>query len=167
MLTSVCPYVCTADDLGTMSYTNLFGRRRSTRVAGRYGPTEYGRKMCFALNIGTDDSRVVSVTAHAPTLWIRGEHESLDTSEVAFVGEEMALYSEWLDVYNRLAGTTTKRFRSESGAFTVKELMECIVEFEKEDRPKTLWGGGVDCHHIFYDGLRHTEGKGYQILWGS
>ena len=77
------------------------------------------------------------------------------------------LFSEWVDDRNRLKDTTTKRFRSESGAFTVTEFMECIVEFEKEDRPKSRWGGGVDCHHIFYDGLMYKEGKGYKILWGS
>jgi hypothetical protein len=34
-------------------------------------------------------------------------------------------------------------------------------------RPKTKWSGGIDCHHIFFEGLHHVEGKGYRIFWGS
>ena len=158
-----------------MSYTNLFGKRRSSRVSAKNGPTEYGKMMCFTLNVVTDrprvetslimnrvespESRIVSISANEPTLYIRGEHVPLDLSEVAFVGKELTLRSGW--------NTTTKTFLSDHGAFTVKELMNCIVEFELEDRPKTTWAGGVDCHHIFFEGLLHVQDKEYQISWGS
>jgi len=62
---------------------------------------------------------------------------------------------------------TRKTFRSENG-FTVRKLIDCVFEFEKEDRPKTMWMGGVDCHHRFFEGLRlNADKKSYTIDWGS
>lgn len=64
-------------------------------------------------------------------------------------------------------GRTKKKFRSRGG-FTVRKLLDCILEFEKEDRPKTEWFGGIDCHHRFFEGLTlNGDMDSYRIQWGS
>ena len=59
-------------------------------------------------------------------------------------------------------------FRNENG-FTVGQLFDAILKFELIDRPKTDWFGGIDVHHIFFEGLDEVEGKDntYTISWGS
>ena len=47
----------------------------------------------------------------------------------------------------------------------------CIVQFEKLDRPKSLWFGGVDCHqthHVFFEGIYlSTSLSGIQHFLGQ
>ena len=58
-------------------------------------------------------------------------------------------------------------FKNEKG-FTVKELFDHIVEFENKSRPLTDWFGGLDAHHIFFEGLDWSEkDKAFMIIWGS
>ena len=67
----------------------------------------------------------------------------------------------------RSSFTLDLRFRSEGG-FTVKKLIDCIVEFEKEDRPKTKFDGGIDCSHVYFEGLNFSQThNAYSISWGS
>ena len=63
---------------------------------------------------------------------------------------------------------STMTFHNKTGFFTVQEMIHNIVAFEKMDRPKTKWFGGVDCHHTYYQGLELNEdGKSYEVMWGS
>ena len=79
----------------------------------------------------------------------------------------MTLVSEWIDMETgESQGSTRRTFVDEKGFFTLKEFQRCVELFEMEDRPKSKWFGGVDCHHIFFDGIE-SYGDGYRILWGS
>lgn len=61
-----------------------------------------------------------------------------------------------------------KTFTNNKG-FTVREMFNVIVEFEKETRPLSNWFGGVDAHHIYFEGFRKYQDKEntYTICWGS
>ena len=44
----------------------------------------------------------------------------------------------------------SKTFKNDKGYFTVNELVQNVVEFEKVNRPKTDWFGEIDTHHTKY-----------------
>lgn len=51
---------------------------------------------------------------------------------------------------------------------TIKEFVDAIIDFEKISRPAGDWFGGIDCHHIFYEGIFPIEENDtYMIHWGS
>jgi hypothetical protein len=52
--------------------------------------------------------------------------------------------------------------------FTVKQLWECVSHYESNTREFSDLFGGVDCHHIFYEGLSVDESNGTLAAnWGS
>ena len=83
---------------------------------------------------------------------------------IEYPNDEITFYSYRS---SNIESRTRKTFRSEGG-FTVKKLIDCKVEFEKEDRPKTNFLGGIDCSHVFFEGLNFSERHdAYSISWGS
>jgi hypothetical protein len=51
--------------------------------------------------------------------------------------------------------------------FTVSDLLNTLVAWEQQNRPRTEWFGGMDIHHVFFEGLEpNAEGK-YYVAWGS
>jgi hypothetical protein len=60
-------------------------------------------------------------------------------------------------------------FTAENGEwFTIKELIKAVEKVEQEDRVRSDWFGGVDVHHVFFEGIHFDKdsGVGY-ICWGS
>jgi hypothetical protein len=56
--------------------------------------------------------------------------------------------------------------------FSAKELIQAIEATEKQTRSKSEWFGGIDAHHIFFEGLSFVEvdGQGietWRVYWGS
>ena len=67
-----------------------------------------------------------------------------------------------------IADSTKMEFTAKNEEyFTFQELLDNILIFEKEDRPKTLWFGGIDCHHRFFEGIHIQENGSFRISWGS
>ena len=62
--------------------------------------------------------------------------------------------------------TTTKTFKKKEG-FSCWDVIKNIIAFEKIDRPNSLWFGGIDCHHVFYEGLVLNKNGTISICWGS
>ena len=58
-------------------------------------------------------------------------------------------------------------FCNHTGYFSIQEMVDTVVEFEKVDRPKTGWFGGIDAHHIFFGGLCKEKDGSYRIRWWS
>lgn len=63
-------------------------------------------------------------------------------------------------------------FHAPNGAyFTHKCLVDAIVSLENQTRKKTNWFGGIDTHHVYYEGLCPDFGAGeagvYEVMWGS
>lgn len=52
-------------------------------------------------------------------------------------------------------------------AFTVRELVKAVEETERRTRGSTRWLGGVDVHHVFFEGLDEREEGMWAIRWGS
>ena len=59
-------------------------------------------------------------------------------------------------------------YGSSSHSFSCKELIDVIVDFEQKERPKTNWLGGMDVHHVWFEGLcRVSNSCAFFISWGS
>jgi hypothetical protein len=60
------------------------------------------------------------------------------------------------------------RHAAPNGAyFTVRDLLAAVEETERATRPESSWFGGVDAHHVFFEGL-YPDGEGvWEISWGS
>ena len=46
-----------------------------------------------------------------------------------------------------------KRYVQDKGFFTFKDMYDTIIDFEKEDRLKGKWFGGIDVQHVCVDGI--------------
>ena len=52
--------------------------------------------------------------------------------------------------------------------FTRRDIITSVLDYERKYRPTTEWFGGIDCHHIFFEGLCEVRTGGmYSINWGS
>ena len=91
--------------------------------------------------------------------------EELDVP--AFIGSEISLSSVRFDRKGKKVTASHMSFCNHAGYFTIQEMVDMVVEFEKVDRPKTCWFGGIDAHHIYFEGLRKEKDGSYRILWGS
>jgi hypothetical protein len=50
--------------------------------------------------------------------------------------------------------------------FTVRDLANAIARTERESREHGEWLGGVDVHHVFFEGIELEDGV-WTICWGS
>ena len=58
--------------------------------------------------------------------------------------------------------------QSANGAgFTVKELAAAITETERRGRGSSEWLGGIDTHHVYFEGIELEEDGVWCINWGS
>lgn len=70
---------------------------------------------------------------------------------------------------------TCRTYNNDKGYFTIAEVIDAIVEFERVDRPQSEWLGGVKCNHIYLDeGLLPSTlrkvwcepfSRGYSLDW--
>jgi hypothetical protein len=70
----------------------------------------------------------------------------------------------------RLRGETDKvveHAAPPSGAFTVRDLATAIAETERQGRGDTNWLGGIDVHHVFFEGIDEDADGVWAIRWGS
>ena len=51
--------------------------------------------------------------------------------------------------------------------FTVRELLRAVEETERRARPRSQWFGGIDVHHVCFEGLYLWDAGVWTILWGS
>ena len=94
-----------------------------------------------------------------------------EQAEPGFVGKTLTLEAVWVDMESRSkkpVAETRKTYNNERGFFTVKDVVEAVEDFERIDRPKSKWHGGIDCHHVRFEGLSGPRESGaYGIYWGS
>jgi hypothetical protein len=110
-------------------------------------------------------ARLVSVSLHMQ-VWIHERGESRELTEL-----------EWMRVVLRspvvrIGGENQKRVvehRAPDGAaFTVRDLTEAIAETERQTRGETEWlGGGIDVHHIYFEGIELDDDGVWWVRWGS
>ena len=155
------------------------------------GPTPYMRKLNFTLQIKTTKtapqcgmllnrfelpgSQITSITASNPTIYDSATNDMIDQtsrelSQPGFIGEVLVLENKYVDKNGKAVAKTRKLSTRKRGYFTAKEVVDAVVAFEKIDRPKSCWFGGIDCHHVFFEGIRPSgrgEKKAFGIAWGS
>lgn len=51
--------------------------------------------------------------------------------------------------------------------FTVRDLIKAVEETERKTREQSEWLGGVDVHHVFFEGIHYTKDGVWEIYWGS
>lgn len=51
--------------------------------------------------------------------------------------------------------------------FSTRTLAEIVEESERQTRVRTEWFGGIDAHHVFFEGLTKAADGAYQSAWGS
>jgi len=89
---------------------------------------------------------------------------------ISYFGNEITFQEIWRTRKdNKILSNNKKTYTNKKGYFTVEELVDCIVDFEKIDRSShKSWFGGVDCHHIFFEGVYYNKERNtYSASWGS
>lgn len=51
--------------------------------------------------------------------------------------------------------------------FTVSELLQAVEDTEKSTRANSEWLGGINIHHIAFEGISLREDGTWMISWGS
>jgi len=55
----------------------------------------------------------------------------------------------------------------DGNAFTVRDLGEAVAKTERQGRDESEWFGGVDVHHVFFEGISLEDDGVWSICWGS
>jgi hypothetical protein len=53
------------------------------------------------------------------------------------------------------------------GVFTVRDLQHAVARSEHVSREGGDWMGGVDVHHVYFEGIEPEDGGVWAIAWGS
>lgn len=65
------------------------------------------------------------------------------------------------------SGGVTMHEAPNGECFTVQDLLNAVAETERQTRGKSTWFGGVDVHHIFFEGIHEADDGVWEIHWGS
>ena len=172
------------------------GSDGSQGTTGTQGPTPYLESLSFELALETSkpqkkagkllnrfeekDSKLLSVSidSNGVRRWKDDKDDPVecDLEEKGFVGKKLILCHRYFGTQGvagrcgEMISETVSTITNEVGYFTCGEVIDHILDFEKCDRPKTKWFGGIDCHHIWFEGLGENTGEagdGYHVCWGS
>lgn len=83
--------------------------------------------------------------------------EELET--VAFRGSSIRLRSE--------GGEVVAHDAPNGSFFTVRDLLRAVEETERRTRDRSEWLGGIDVHHVFFEGIHPDGDDVWEICWGS
>ena len=112
----------------------------------------------------------ISIESHGVRRWDKDKHDfgECDLEEKGFIGSKITLHNSWKND-GKVISETVSTITNEVGYFTCAEVIDHILDFEKCDRPKTKWFGGINCHHRYFEGLWEVKGSGghYGVCWGS
>lgn len=116
----------------------------------------------LANETATPDARIVSLEL-VPEWFERdtGEFRPLTEEELnrtAYAGPTIKLGAE--------SGSVMEHQAPNGKSFTVRELLKAVEDTEKQERTNTELFGGVDVHHVFFEGLYEEDGV-WWISWGS
>ncbi|HEU4533418.1 MAG TPA: hypothetical protein VFS00_04845 [Polyangiaceae bacterium] len=51
--------------------------------------------------------------------------------------------------------------------FTVRDVLRAVEETERATRARSDWSGGVDVHHVYFEGVHRQADGTWAIYWGS
>ena len=126
------------------------------------------------LNVQMSGAKMLSCTMNEPALFTEETSSGLvdltpnQLASVACDGDKPLPAT--IRLASRLQSTRPLKYKAANGKwFTVQETMEVIGKYETATRGNTKWFGGVDTHHVFFEGfdtLGSSNGR-YCIGWGS
>lgn len=82
-----------------------------------------------------------------------------ELNSIAFRGSEIRL--------RNYSGRIVAHKAPNGKFFTVCELLLAVEETERQTRDSTEWLGGVDVHHVYYEGIQKADDGVWDIDWGS
>lgn len=84
-----------------------------------------------------------------------------ELQSVAFRAAQITLRGE--------SGETVTHNAPNGNFFTVQELLNAVAETERQSRDQSEWFGGVDVHHVYFEGIHPDEEEEgvWEIYWGS
>jgi hypothetical protein len=68
---------------------------------------------------------------------------------------------------SRVRDVVVEHTSRSGGTFTVRDLASAIEETERQARGSTEWLGGVDVHHVYFEGIELDETGTWSVSWGS
>ena len=163
-------------------------KRSGATKRSAMGPTPKMQSVQFLLHIQTTntspqrgpllnrfeepDSEIKSIRVGPLGRYDRDLNENMaltaaEKKEPGFVGDKLTLDSKRHGRDGRIVTKTRKTYKTRKGFFTIAEVAKIVEKFEAIDRPKSRWFGGIDCHHIFFEGLYPTATDGFCVCWGS
>jgi hypothetical protein len=124
-------------------------------------PTERIGNLC---NVRATPGAEITSLRLAATVFARdlGTFRELTLGELqsaAFLASQIALRG--------VSGGVTLHEAPNGECFTVQDLLNAVAETERQTRGKSTWFGGVDVHHIFFEGVHQADGGVWEIRWGS
>jgi hypothetical protein len=67
-----------------------------------------------------------------------------------------------------LRGDVVVEHASPNGqTFTVRDLAAAVEETERRARGASAWLGGIDVHHVYFEGIHPDDTGAWAIWWGS
>lgn len=120
----------------------------------------------FLMNLQANPTaKLLDIKAYHIARWNNELEEHIEYSEEQL--NTLVLYNKKKIEFIDSLSNTRKTYKFPTDRVTIRQLVDAIVDFEKISRPKYKWSGGIDCHHIFYEGIHLTEDGAYSIYWGS
>ena len=131
--------------------------------------TQSFNRISAMLEVGLDEpakafsrkvlNSVASPKAGIASLRLRADLPRKELSKVAYRAPSINIRGPGGDVVSHAA--PNGRF------FTVGDLLKAVEDTERRTRGKAEWFGGVDVHHVFFEGL-HEDADGVWVAhWGS
>lgn len=115
------------------------------------------------LNVSASPNAKIKSIKFRPNVW----NDDFDDRFVKPTKEQLAnIVIEKPTITVKSDGGTVTFDAPNGEYFTAGNLIKVIEKTERKTRKNTEWFGGIDVHHIYFEGL-HKEGKYYTIYWGS
>lgn len=109
----------------------------------------------------TPTAAIVSL-ALEPQIWVEASGEFRDLT-----GEELdRVVFEESEITLRGLGPAITLPAPDGARFSVRDLVAAVAECERKTRADSEWFGGIDVHHIFFEGIT-WDGEAWEIFWGS
>jgi hypothetical protein len=122
----------------------------------------------------TQTSDIIKITVDTPLIFDKTDYDkepeyatSADLALPGLIGNTMTLENKHTQRRKYTTKHVEHTFTNKRGYFTCGELIDNIVQYANINRPHTRWFGGIDCHHIFFEGLTSCGKDTYTIYWGS
>lgn len=127
---------------------------------------DFNEKFHGSLEIAVSESEEILSIVFEPSVWIGDSVADFDTPTQAELNEIIINLPE-IGLIGK-AGRIIHHKAPNGKHFTAGDICAAVEETEKQTRNETEWFGGIDLHHIYFEGLDETEEKGvYRIYWGS